>query len=113
MRENIASVLGIGIDRVSVKATRGERVGPEGRAEAVLHHGVRGRMLPARDIVERAVAEDRTLYGVTTGFGSMAEVPVPAELASASQANLLAFLTTGAGRPVERQQGAVQQSGVA
>ena len=35
MRDNIATVLGIGIDRVSVKATRGERVGPEGRAEAV------------------------------------------------------------------------------
>ena len=35
MRDNIATVLGVGLDRVSVKATRGERVGPEGRAEAV------------------------------------------------------------------------------
>jgi 2-C-methyl-D-erythritol 2,4-cyclodiphosphate synthase len=40
MRENIASILGIGIDRVSVKATRGERVGPEGRAEAATAHAV-------------------------------------------------------------------------
>jgi 2-C-methyl-D-erythritol 2,4-cyclodiphosphate synthase len=40
MRENIASVLGIGIDRVSVKATRGERVGPEGRAEAATAHAI-------------------------------------------------------------------------
>lgn len=40
MRENISSVLGIGIDRVSVKATRGERVGPEGRAEAATAHAV-------------------------------------------------------------------------
>jgi 2-C-methyl-D-erythritol 2,4-cyclodiphosphate synthase len=35
MRENIAKVVGIELDRVSVKATRGERVGPEGRAEAL------------------------------------------------------------------------------
>lgn len=40
MRENIASVLNIGVDRVSVKATRGERVGPEGRAEAATAHAV-------------------------------------------------------------------------
>ena len=40
MRENVAAVLGIGVDRVSVKATRGERVGPEGRAEAVTAHAV-------------------------------------------------------------------------
>ena len=35
MRDNIATVLDIDLDRVSVKATRGERVGPEGRAEAI------------------------------------------------------------------------------
>ena len=40
MRENIASILDIGLDRVSVKATRGERVGPEGRAEAATAHAV-------------------------------------------------------------------------
>jgi 2-C-methyl-D-erythritol 2,4-cyclodiphosphate synthase len=40
MRSNIASVLGLGLDRVSVKATRGERVGPEGRAEAATAHAV-------------------------------------------------------------------------
>jgi 2-C-methyl-D-erythritol 2,4-cyclodiphosphate synthase len=35
MRAEIAGALGIGIDRVSVKATRGEGVGPEGRGEAI------------------------------------------------------------------------------
>lgn len=40
MRENIASVLGLELERVSVKATRGERVGPEGRAEAATAHAV-------------------------------------------------------------------------
>lgn len=38
MRESIAEILDLGPDRVSVKATRGERVGPEGRAEALTAH---------------------------------------------------------------------------
>ena len=40
MRENISSILAIDVDRVSVKATRGERVGPEGRAEAATAYAV-------------------------------------------------------------------------
>jgi 2-C-methyl-D-erythritol 2,4-cyclodiphosphate synthase len=40
MRETLAAVLGVGVDRVSIKATRGERVGPEGRAEALTAHAV-------------------------------------------------------------------------
>lgn len=40
MRERIAAVLGLGVDCVSVKATRGEKVGPEGRAEAITAHAV-------------------------------------------------------------------------
>jgi len=58
------------------------------------------RMQRARALVDRAVDEGWQVYGVTTGFGGMADVAVPAELASASQHNLLAFLAAGAGRPV-------------
>jgi len=35
MRERIAGILGVSIDRVSVKATRGEKVGPIGKEEAI------------------------------------------------------------------------------
>jgi 2-C-methyl-D-erythritol 2,4-cyclodiphosphate synthase len=35
MRENLAGVLGVPVDRVSVKAKTNERVGPEGREEAI------------------------------------------------------------------------------
>ncbi len=35
MRKAIAGVLGIGEDKVSIKATRGEGVGPEGRGECI------------------------------------------------------------------------------
>ncbi len=59
------------------------------------------RMRSAEAVVQRAVDEGWRVYGVTTGFGSMAEVTVPGEHAAASQNNLLAFLATGAGRSID------------
>lgn len=64
---------------------------------------VHDKMRTAEELVHRAVDDGWRVYGVTTGFGSMSEVPVPGELAADSQANLLSFLATGAGRPIERQ----------
>ena len=40
MREKLAGALGVDTGRVSVKATRGEGLGPEGRGEAVTVHAV-------------------------------------------------------------------------
>jgi phenylalanine ammonia-lyase len=61
------------------------------------------RMQASCDLVDRATREGWSVYGVTTGFGGMADVPVPHELSAASQNNLLAFLATGAGDPVDRK----------
>ena len=52
------------------------------------------KMQASVDLVEQAVAEGQTIYGVTTGFGGMAGVPVPRDQAAASQNNLLKFLAT-------------------
>ena len=62
---------------------------------------VRDRITQSVSLVEKAVAEGWSIYGVTTGFGGMADVPVPQELASASQNNLLSFLATGAGNQID------------
>lgn len=40
MRTNLAGALGVDITAVSVKATRGEHIGPEGRGEAITVHAV-------------------------------------------------------------------------
>ena len=40
--------------------------------------GAEARMQRSRDVVERALAEGATVYGVTTGFGRLAETPIPA-----------------------------------
>lgn len=49
MRANIAKDCGVSIDRVSVKATRGEGLGPEGRREAITAHAIVSVLREARD----------------------------------------------------------------
>jgi histidine ammonia-lyase len=50
-------------------------------ASPVLADSVRARIAPARDLVERLAAEDRVVYGVTTGFGALASTRIdPAEV---------------------------------
>jgi phenylalanine ammonia-lyase len=48
--------------------------------------------------MQRAVAEGQTIYGVTTGFGGMANVLIPAEESDMLQDNMLWYHKTGAGR---------------
>ena len=50
-------------------------------------------------VLEAARAADR-IYGVTTGFGGMANVIIPPSEAGALQENIARFMSTGAGRPL-------------
>jgi phenylalanine ammonia-lyase len=49
------------------------------------------------DHINRRVACGEPIYGVTSGFGGMANVVVPPEQAPALQTNLIRFMTAGAG----------------
>ncbi len=62
---------------------------------------VRRRVEKAVAMVDQAIADNRQIYGVTTGFGGMADKSIPCELAASSQENLLSFLAAGAGDPLE------------
>jgi len=62
---------------------------------------IHNKIAESVSLVQKAVAEGWSVYGVTTGFGGMADVPVPLEQASASQNNLLSFLATGAGESID------------
>lgn len=58
---------------------------------------IQERILASCQLVEQAVAEERPIYGVNTGFGGMSHVAIaPAEVANL-QANLLCFLRAGCG----------------
>lgn len=82
----------LSIDEV-VDVARGRRV-------AALDPGVADRMAPTREVVERAVAENRVMYGITTGFGALANTRIaPGDLA-AMQLALIRSHAAGVGDPL-------------
>jgi histidine ammonia-lyase len=60
----------------------------------------RARIEAGRAVVEAALAEGRTVYGVTTGFGRLADVRIDAADAARLQVNLLRSHAVGAGPPL-------------
>jgi histidine ammonia-lyase len=59
------------------------------------------RVGAARALVERLVAEDRTVYGVTTGFGHLSRVKIPPPQIAALQRNLIRSHASGVGEPFD------------
>jgi histidine ammonia-lyase len=60
-------------------------------------------MAPARAVVERAVAEERTVYGVTTGFGALAHTRIAPGDAERVQQALVQSHAAGMGELVEAE----------
>jgi histidine ammonia-lyase len=60
----------------------------------------RRRMAPARALVDELVAEGRTVYGVTTGFGALASTRIDPDLAEEAQVALLRSHSAGVGDPL-------------
>ena len=56
--------------------------------------------LAARAVIDRAVTENRVVYGVTTGFGKFADVVIPREKLGALQLNLVRSHAAGTGAPL-------------
>jgi histidine ammonia-lyase len=71
-----------------------------GGVEVRLDKSVAGRMQPARELVERAVAENQTIYGITTGFGALASTRIDPTQAATMQVHLLRSHAAGVGPPV-------------
>src|SRR6185295_12405775 len=78
--------------------------------EAVARHGAgmaldrsaRNRMQRSRDVVERLVAAGEVVYGVTTGFGALADRSIDPADAPRLQENLLVSHAAGVGVPLSR-----------
>ena len=60
-------------------------------------------MAAAQAVVERAVEEARTVYGVTTGFGALASTRVPVEQVAQVQYALVQSHAAGMGADVDRE----------
>jgi histidine ammonia-lyase len=72
-----------------------------GRARAVPGADLDGRMEPARALVERLVENDETVYGITTGFGALANTRIRPDQATEMQYDLLRSHAAGVGPYVE------------
>jgi histidine ammonia-lyase len=64
----------------------------------------RVRVEHARALVDRIVAENRVVYGVTTGFGFLADVVIPAARLRELQANLIRSHAAGLGEPLPEEE---------
>ena len=73
-----------------------ERVA-QGRASAVLDDAARERMAASRQVVQELVHSGEVVYGVTTGFGSLASQRIDASDAATLQENLLVSHAVGIG----------------
>jgi histidine ammonia-lyase len=63
----------------------------------------RARIAAARAVVETAVDSNAAVYGVTTGFGRLASVSIPAADAARLQVNLLRSHAVGSGPPLDAE----------
>lgn len=69
-------------------------------AEVALAPDARRRMEASRAVVERIIASDQTVYGVTTGFGKLAEVRISHDQIKRLQVNLVRSHACGVGAPL-------------
>lgn len=73
------------------------------KAQVVLDKKALHRVNAAREVVEKAVAEGKVIYGVTTGFGKLSNVQISAEHTSQLQLNLLRSHACGVGPGVSTE----------
>ena len=71
-----------------------------GRARAVLSPEAAGRMAPSRAVVADTVGRGAVVYGVTTGFGALADVSVAAADLERMQLALVRSHAAGTGPPL-------------
>jgi histidine ammonia-lyase len=67
-----------------------------------LASSARARMDEAREVIERLVAAGATVYGVTTGFGALASMPIASGDVRRLQENLLMSHAAGVGEPLPK-----------
>jgi histidine ammonia-lyase len=88
------------IDGDSLTLEELEAVATGATTEVVLAPAARERMLRSRAVVEAAVEAGEVVYGVTTGFGRLADVAIPSERLEELQLNLIRSHACGIGPPL-------------
>jgi histidine ammonia-lyase len=73
-------------------------------APAAVDPGARRKIDEARAFVERILAEDRVVYGVTTGFGKFSDVRIDHDQVRELQRNLIVSHCCGVGPPLDAEE---------
>ena len=68
---------------------------------AELADDARERIVASRAVVTKLVGEGRTIYGVNTGFGKLADQRIPPDKVRELQRNLLLSHACGVGEPLD------------
>jgi histidine ammonia-lyase len=72
-------------------------------ANVKLTTGSEQRLRDSRRLIERWVEEERTIYGVTTGFGALSDVVISKKDTRRLQENILMSHAAGVGEPLEEE----------
>ena len=81
-----------------------ERVATDPGVHVVVAEVAMERIRRSRAVVERALEKGAVVYGVTTGFGRLAETPIPADRIEELQINLIRSHACGFGAPLPREE---------
>ena len=83
------------IEDVILVARQNEQVG--------LAESARKKIYKSRNVVESAISAGRTIYGVNTGFGSLANVSISADDVAKLQVNIIRSHSAGVGPPFSKE----------
>ena len=83
--------------RIGEPLSTGDVVAAAGGEKVEIAAGLSAHMEPARRLVEDVVRSERTVYGVTTGFGYLANVHIPSREAKDLQRDIVLSHATGVG----------------
>lgn len=90
--------------RVGEELTLADVVAVARGAAVELPPSARRRVDAARAVIDRVVASGETVYGVTTGFGSLADIRIEPSQAAALQAGIVRSHATAVGPPLSREE---------
>ncbi len=96
----MATILEIDGHHLTLEDT--ERVAHDATVEVRLGAAAKGALQTARRLVEDMVARGQRVYGVTTGFGRLAEVVIEPEQRVELQRNAIRSHACGVGAPLDR-----------
>src|SRR5688572_31405282 len=81
-----------------------ERISRAQATRVSMSAAARARVVAARTMVDHVISEGRVVYGISTGFGALAEVVIPPDRIHELQLNLIRSHAAGLGEPLPEEE---------